>query len=982
MTRLMQRRRLHPSALAGRGGSAGRWAAAACGLLLAMAAGPATLEAQFFPTAPPTEIFTDDFDPAGALNAIPGWTRMRWGTSTTATRWYPDNTSISCARNWDWHVKEQYSSGTRSSVLVIDQSLPGNPAYDPAQWQNIRFEVDFRANTQTNSLGVVWGGSPSGTNPVQNGYLFYVQNFPTRNEALAGQRARWTLIKRLGGTNTTIGTGSIELDPGNDELLTLYEDQCYQLRIDFFCGNLRAQARRFNCSDPDTCSFIDCGGEWCTIAEWTDTSGAPLAPGFAGLWTGTTSSTNPVRFDNVRVSSWGDNCYQVCGEWSPWTDDWDPDSTGAEGRQALEFKLLFEGALLDYTYGRGPTYEIDLDVHNPSAIEPGNVTLNGFCNGWNLLVDLPPPASPSNFAEVAMVLEPMASAVDLVNDGSGLSWQDSFDTDPMSPTYDPIPMLTRGTTPIANSLMDAYDWYQDSITTGLWSNDPLAACRLWYVVFITDGEESCGLNACDPDQAAWKFKLPDFGEPVKVFMIGFSEEFDPMNPSPLQCVSQITDGQFFAATNASQLSDALYDVINRMDEGDRSFVPFKVSPPPSSAGSVGDVRDYLALFPLFVPQQDESLWTGNLYAFKINNQNPSIPVTGDCQIDLGAVEWDAATSLTAQLALPTPAREVYIGTESASVWTRHGIEEVGTNALIRADFKDALGLPSLPSDLETQEIVNFIRDIWANPMSLDPAPQNPPRPTGYSVLGDIFHSQPVIVNPPNTSMFFYDYGYVQGGEAGAHNYELFMNEHANRRRVALAGANDGMIHAFDSGFYDRDDGGTYDNQHDLGTGVELFAYVPQAVMDKLWVMTYGTEQQYLVDGHIATGDVFISPDGGVSPREWRTVALATMRRGGRGVVALDITQPDPTSGSPDFLPDESVMPGCDTGLTGNCSAEYPRLMWEFLDESDDDANCPVGMTGDECAPYWDLGWTWSKPSPASRNSTSTRSSGATSSSAC
>ena len=247
----------------------------------------------------------------------------------------------------------------------------------------------------------------------------------------------------------------------------------------------------------------------------------------------------------------------MCGEWSAWTDDWDPGLTGAEGRQALEFKLLFEGALLDYTYGRGPTYEIDLDVHSPSIIEPGNVTLNGFCNGWNLVVDLPPPASPSNFAEVAMVLEPMASAVDLVNDGSSLFWQDSYDSDPASPTYDPIPILTRGTTPIANSLMDAYDWYQESITTGMWSNDPLAACRLWYVVFITDGEESCGLNACDPDQAAWKFKLPDLGEPVKVFMIGFSEEFDPMNPSPLQCVSQITDGQFFAATNAAQLSDAL-----------------------------------------------------------------------------------------------------------------------------------------------------------------------------------------------------------------------------------------------------------------------------------------------------------------------------------------------------------------------------------------------------------------------------------------
>jgi Tfp pilus tip-associated adhesin PilY1 len=484
------------------------------------------------------------------------------------------------------------------------------------------------------------------------------------------------------------------------------------------------------------------------------------------------------------------------------------------------------------------------------------------------------------------------------------------------------------------------------------------------VVFITDGEESCGLNACDPDQAAWKIKLPDIGQPVKVFMIGFSEEFDPMNPSPLQCVSQITDGQFFAATNASQLSDALYDVINRMDEGDRSFVPFKVSPPPSSSGGTGTVNDYLALFPLFVPQQDESIWTGNLFAFKLNTQNPTLPVTGDCQIDLSLTAWDAATALDAQLSAPTPTRNVFLATDAASVWTRHDIEEVGTDATVRADFKDELGLPALPTDLETQEIVNFIRNIWDNPMALDPAPQNPPRPTGYSVLGDIFHSQPVAVNPPNNPMFFYDYGFVQPTEVGAHNYQLFMDEQGKRRRVALAGANDGMLHVFDAGFYDRDDGGTYDDQHDLGTGLELFAYVPRAVMDKLWVMTYGTEQQYLVDGQIAVSDVFISPDGGTSPREWRTVALTTMRTGGRGIVALDITQPDPNSGSQDYLPVESALPGCTSGAAGNCSAEYPRLMWEFMDESDADGNCPFGLSGDECAPFWDLGWTWSKPAIA------------------
>jgi Tfp pilus tip-associated adhesin PilY1 len=117
----------------------------------------------------------------------------------------------------------------------------------------------------------------------------------------------------------------------------------------------------------------------------------------------------------------------------------------------------------------------------------------------------------------------------------------------------------------------------------------------------------------------------------------------------------------------------------------------------------------------------------------------------------------------------------------------------------------------------------------------------------------------------------------------------------------------------------------------------------------------------MVDGYIAASDVFIDFDGDTS-REWRTVALATMRRGGRGIVALDVTQPDPidTNG----VPDVSQFPGCFDGATSDCDGEYPKVLWEFEDKNDANANCPVGLSGAQCAPYWDLGWTWSKPAIA------------------
>ena len=961
-----------------------RNAATTAGIALLLMAAAIPASAQFFPTEEPVVVFSDDFStftrPTDGSPDTGIWNVMRWsGGNLYDGLWEPNNYIFPCAGGDSWlqHVRERIGRSYRSSVIAINQSMLGDPGYEPDQWTNIRFEVDFRANNEQTAMGVVLGGSSwdspaNGYLDVEGGYLFYIDHFPTKADARdRGERSYWHLVKRIGGTDVEIAGGMIELDPGNNDLLSVYEDQCYRLRIEFFCGNLRAQVKRFDCNDPDVCSYWDCGGEWCTIMEWTDPAAVYLTPGFAGLWSsGTRSDANgSVRFDNVKVSSWGDGCHLICGEWSTWSADWDSSPftglNGEEGRERFPFKLLYDGAVLDYSYGVGNDgYKIDIDSLEPTDSDPRNITGDGYCNGWNLLVDLPPPNTTSNVSEMQAFLEPMASAVDLLNDGTDLVWQDDFDPDPASATYNPIPIVTDGTTPIANSLWDAYDWYQESITTGTWSNDPLSACRQWYVVLITDGEESCGLNACDGDQAAWKFKVPDVGEPVRVFTIGFSEEFDPLNPSPLECVSTITDGRFFVATDASELTSALQGVIDEMDSRDRSFVPFQVTPPSSTAGSVGGTEDFLALYPFFVPRKDFSLWSGTMYAFKLNSGQPTLPVTGDCQIDFSMVEWDAATSLSAQLSLGTPLRNVYMGTSAASVWTRRDLDDVGTDATLRTEFKTRLGMPTLPTDLEAQEVVNFLTNIYDNPMGLSPAPQNPPRPATYPVLGDTYHSQPVVARPPNTSLFYYDYGFVAAGELGAHDYQLYMEKHAKRRRVALVGANDGMLHAFDAGFWDRDDGGTYDNQHDLGTGTELFAYVPEAISDKLWTMTYGTEQQYMVDGHIAVSDVFISPDGGVSPKEWRTVALASMRRGGRGIVALDVTEPDPTSGSPDYVPIETPMAGCADGTAAGCGSEFPRLMWEFSDKTDDDANCPAPLTGDDCAPYWDLGWTWSRPAIA------------------
>ena len=63
-------------------------------------------------------------------------------------------------------------------------------------------------------------------------------------------------------------------------------------------------------------------------------------------------------------------------------------------------------------------------------------------------------------------------------------------------------------------------------------------------------------------------------------------------------------------------------------------------------------------------------------------------------------------------------------------------------------------------------------------------------------------------------------------------YQTFFNTYKNRRRVLYVGANDGLVHAFDAGVWDRTAplSPTGDGCYDLGTGAELFAFAPRSIM--------------------------------------------------------------------------------------------------------------------------------------------------------
>ncbi len=923
-------------------GRAGRTMAAGLALAAAAILAPGTLQAQFFPANPPVQVFSEDFATGIDLGVWSVW-------PSGSGNWQAGSTPPWCfdSNHWDTHVSETGARSTDPTGLVILESMPGNTGYNPVNWENIRIESDLHS-ANVGQMGIAWGLQPdtNGDGYPDAGYLFYVDEFADDGDPPGpDNRATWHLIRRDSDVNTVVGQGPVILDPGDSSMDTLYARRCYRMRVDFYCGNLRVQVRKeiFESSQCSTGCYDGCGGScsdtspedcWCTIVEWTESS-TVLTPGGVSLYHGSPRRwwVGEGRWDNVEVSSWGSDC-TICTDWLPatgWTTDWDTTTTG-EAVDQISFKVISE-ALLE---GFAPSNDgenagrIDVNASNDNDLKCGLVE----GNEWDLKVDLPPPtvATGANSAELEAYLEPTASAV---------SASDMFTFTPDFDTNNPIPVFTHGATPIAQTLKAAYNWYASVRGEGgAWddTHDQAAQCRLWYLIFITDGEERCETKidadgnvvpnpgaVCDwLATASESFANPGEGlDKVPIFTIGFSSGVGA--DSPLRCMSDLTDGDFNTAADAAQLSAVLYDVINRMPEENRTFLPVTVSPPPATLGS-GLSSDFLMTIPVFVPRNGESVWDGHLYGFLINPENPRPPYNSEGELDTDAAVWDSRGAISTQMSDGT-GRNIFYTRGSAGSWQRTELDDITTSDPLRDEFIAWLDWPGGVTYPEANEIVDFVAGTA----------------TGRtSVLGDIFHSRPAIVGPPNNFRYYLN---------NVHDYYSdFMAPHRFRRRISYAGSNDGLFHGFDAGFYDRDDGGTWDDTYDLGTGVELFAHVPRAVMNRLYAMTYGTEQQYMVDGMVAMGDVYIDPSASGSP-EWRTMAVYTLRRGGRGVVALDVTQPDPIP-SGGGVPALSTLPGCTDGSTAGCNGDYPTILWEFNTENDTDENGDLEP---------DLGWTWSEP---------------------
>jgi type IV pilus assembly protein PilY1 len=356
-------------------------------------------------------------------------------------------------------------------------------------------------------------------------------------------------------------------------------------------------------------------------------------------------------------------------------------------------------------------------------------------------------------------------------------------------------------------------------------------------------------------------------------------------------------GQFFSAGSPQQLVDQLSSILSNIAARTANPTTGAVNASVSSAGALAFNIGY-----------STTDWSGVLEAHQLKS---------DGSID-STVRWSAN--------FPAAASRKILTVSKAGSGTGMAFESSST-----FDSVETTGLgPATPSGTDTQ--ANRIAYLRGD-QSLEVGQTNGIYRTRNSLLGAIINSQPLYVSRATG-------GYLNTWPAnspeiasGAQSYSDFVSSVQNRAGTLYIGANDGMLHAFNAPApvcttKDKDGNCT---AYDFGTnpGQEDWAFIPRAAYGHLGNLTSANfTYAPTVDASPVSRDVFFPDDtSGGRTGNWHTILVGGVGLGGRGVYALDITDPtalDETSAGVkkvlwEFDSDSPVTTGCVSNI-GNCQS--------------------------------------------------------------
>lgn len=348
---------------------------------------------------------------------------------------------------------------------------------------------------------------------------------------------------------------------------------------------------------------------------------------------------------------------------------------------------------------------------------------------------------------------------------------------------------------------------------------------------------------------------------ITTYTIGFTT-----NNDLLERTATHGHGRYYYAMTAQELASAFQNIVGEILEKTSCFVAPIVPVSRMERTSAGD-KIYLALFQ---PNKNK-MWSGNIKKYGIAQSGSDVgqlldvegvPALDDNGQILATARSYWSTSMDGSDVEKGGVGEVLMNRNFSSnprkIYTYLGTNPDLThssNAFNEANITPAmLGLGN-----DTNARDKLVRFVYGYDAYDDEPPFGSTSEKRSWILGSFLHSRPLVV-------------------------------HYDSRSLIYAGANDGMLHAFDD-----------------ETGEELWAFIPPNLLNKLQAL-HADVLEFFVDGSPKAYFIYNS-DGSIN----RRIVVFGQRRGGNRYYALDITDPIRPQYLWEINPDASGSPFSEMG---------------------------------------------------------------------
>jgi type IV pilus assembly protein PilY1 len=398
-------------------------------------------------------------------------------------------------------------------------------------------------------------------------------------------------------------------------------------------------------------------------------------------------------------------------------------------------------------------------------------------------------------------------------------------------------MSVSGTTPTGEQIRDAGKYYKGTLTG--YSSPIEMACQPNFIIVVSDGDWNGSVN---PETEATNRRTQDHRtgtgwegtQNVFVHTVGFGNGLSSDGLDALEDTATNGGGNFYTADDSVELEEALQAAIRQIAAATFTFA----SPVIPTTSTTGSDKIYMAAFRT---DAVSPFWRGFLKAYMRNSaglvevDEDGVPLDTELDWEAGQLLADKAASTRTIYTVVSGAIAAFTKANSGVTSTLLGVASSGARDNV-IDFTRGLDAFDEDSDGNTTE-----ERAWK--------------------LGDIFHSNPVLVSPP----------FLPVQDA---TYLSFKSTNASRTTILLAGANDGMLHAFRE-----------------SDGEELWAFIPPDILPRLQNLTVrSAEHEFYLDASPIVTDIKVGTT-------WKTIAVFGERRGGETYHALDITN----TSSPTYL---------------------------------------------------------------------------------